>query len=440
LTGLPSVSLSLIRLQVVSVALLASLTVSQNASSDDVGKEGVTGDWGGYRTKLEQAGIDLGFNYTSEVAYNARGGSNDLVRYADQLAFSSEFNLDRLIDVHDAEFKLTITKRNGRNLSNDAQLGTLQEVQEIYGRGQTWRLTQFWYDQKYFSEKLDLKVGRLTMGEDFAAFSCEFQNLTFCGSQPGNIVGNYWHNWPVSQWATRAKITIDTDVSLQVGAYEVNPHALDETDAMLPIFPGGTTGLMVPFELEWKPQVGAAGLPGSYKIGAWYDTSKADDVFDDIHDDPAVLTGLQPRRRHGRYGAYVNFRQQVLRFDAGDAARGLTLFFNASFADRRTSTIDNQVVLGMISTGSFDLRPRDEIGLAVGRTHVNDRVAQGQRLSNDGNPGIVQNAEYAVEFYYGLQATDWLMMRPNLQFVRQPGGTSHNEDVLVVGLKTSMDF
>ena len=40
---------------------------------------------------------------------------------------------------HDARFQITITDRNGSNLSSEADLGTLQQVQEVFGRGQTCR-------------------------------------------------------------------------------------------------------------------------------------------------------------------------------------------------------------------------------------------------------------------------------------------------------------
>ncbi|HVO01495.1 MAG TPA: carbohydrate porin, partial [Candidatus Cybelea sp.] len=424
------------------------LAASASARADDALKQylagsGATGDWGGYRTKLEQAGVNLGVDYISENAYNATGGTKHLVDYDDQWAFTGDFDLDHLLALHDAEFKLAITKRNGRNLSDDAHLGTLQQVQEVFGRGQTWRLTQFWYDQKYFDKFLDWKLGRLTMGEDFAAFDCAFMNLTFCGSQPGNLVGNYWFNWPVSQWATRVKLNFTDQVSFQAGAYQVNPHFLDTTDAVLPIIPAGTTGVMVPIELQWSPKVGPQQLGGSYKLGAWYDNSDANDVFDDKNHDPAVLTGLSPARRHGRYGVYVNFLQQVMRFDGDDATRGLNLFLNVTFADRRTSTLDNQIAVGMTAKGVFDARPADEIGLAVGRTHVNGNVAHGEELVNHagpGNPADVQGAEYAVELYYGLQATNWFVARPNIQYISDPGGTSHNKDVWIIGLKTDLKF
>ena len=183
-------------------------------------------DWGDLRAMLRDLGVDLRIGYVSETATNVQGGPEELWRYTDQWTFLTQFDLQKLLGIDAAIFRVTITDRNGRDLSQDAQLNTLQLVQEVYGRDQTWRWTQFWYDQQYWGGKLDWKVGRLTEGEDFASFSCEFQNLTFCGAQPGNLVGGYWYNWPVSQWGTRLKTLIPGFGYAQIGAFEVNPSYL----------------------------------------------------------------------------------------------------------------------------------------------------------------------------------------------------------------------
>ena len=249
------------------------------------------GDWGGARTRLKERGIDFQFGYTNEIAYNVTGGTHSTVRYADQYAAGVTFDLDRLLRIPSAQFQTTITERTGRNLSDDADLGTLQQVQEVFGRGQTVRLTDFWYQQKFFGGIVDWKVGRMPFGEDFAAFSCDFQNLTFCGAAPGNIVGNYIFNWPISQWATRLKFALKDFGYFQVGVYDINPTYLGVSDQVFPVWFPGSTGAMIPVELAWQPSFGGGTLPGSYKIGGWYDTSIADDVVDDINGNPFVLTG-----------------------------------------------------------------------------------------------------------------------------------------------------
>jgi porin len=154
--------------------------------------QGVLGDWGGARTRLYQRGVDFQLGYTVELAYNARGGDSHLLDHADQFNFGATFDLQKLLGWHGSKVQVTITDRNGDNLSADANLGTLMQVQEIFGRGNVFRWTQLWYEQAFFDDKLDVKLGRMGVGEDFMPFSCYFQNLSFCGSLPGNIVSTWF--------------------------------------------------------------------------------------------------------------------------------------------------------------------------------------------------------------------------------------------------------
>ena len=133
--GSPSFMPSAARSLVIVALVLAAASLSRTAPAQEVGSDTITGDWGGLRARLHDWGIDLLLSYTAEPAYNATGGDRNAVRYTDQWAFGATFDLERLIGFHDASFQVTITDRNGRNLSSDAHLGTLQQVQEVFGRG-----------------------------------------------------------------------------------------------------------------------------------------------------------------------------------------------------------------------------------------------------------------------------------------------------------------
>jgi porin len=400
------------------------------------------GDWGGERTKLQNQGINFQLGYVSEVALNATGGTETEITNTDQWTAGVTLDLNKLFGLSGATFQTTFTQRSGRNLTDDANLGTLQQVQEVFGRGQTTRLTQFWFDQSFDKGLVDWKTGRMPFGDDFASFSCDFMNLTFCGADPGNLVGDYIFNWPISQWATRVKVSLGSTGYVQAGAYDVNPRYLDRDDALLPVFFSGSTGALIPVEFAWTPTFAHGSLPGSYKFGVWYDTSTADDVVDDINGNPIALTGLPPMQHHGRYGGYINFQQQVLRTSPVDPKQGLQVFLNAVFADDRTSTTDRQIAGGLVLTGPFDSRPQDAIGLAAGLTHVNGRVADSEQEQNDAGlgPVPVQGTEYAFELYYTFQVTEGLLLRPNIQYVVNPGGTDDNANALILGLKTSANF
>ena len=396
-------------------------------------------DWNGLRNELRDLGVDIRLGYTSETATNLQGGDHTGVTYDDQLTFNIGLDLQKLFGLEQAKFQMTVTDRNGQNLSSVEDLKTLQQVQEIYGRGQTWLLTQFWYDQKYLDGHVDWKIGRLTEGEDFAAFSCDFMNLTFCGAQPGNLVGNYWYNWPVSQWGTRVKVNITGFGYVQIGAFVVNPNYFSQHYAFDFGNPPGATGALLPFEVGWLHTFGA-GLDGSYKFGAWYNSSRGNDVFENTAGEPLVIDGGKPLVRHGSYGEYINFLQRVS--GSVETGRGVSLFLNATSADRRTADLDKQVTFGLFDTGIFASRPADKLGVAIGGTHVNSRIAAGERLQNalGGDQTAIQGSEYAAEIFYGAVIVPWFELRPNVQYVRHPGGTAQNTDDVIVGLKLAANF
>jgi porin len=116
---------------------------------------------------------------------------------------------------------MTLVQRFGDSLNTEAGIPALQLTNEVFGRGNIFRLTQLYYSQKLFDNQLELKGGRLPVGSDFFFGLCEFINLTFCGGQPGNIQGGYIYNWPVSQWAGVVHYNFAKDFQLSVGVYDI---------------------------------------------------------------------------------------------------------------------------------------------------------------------------------------------------------------------------
>lgn len=393
---------------------------------------GLIGDWQEIRTRLGRRGIGLTARYASESGYNFSGGERKLFRETGQFDVGALLDMEKLAGITGGAMQATVTWRRGYDLTTDAGLNTLQQVQEIYGRGQTVRLTQWWWEQK-IGTRAELKLGRTNPGEDFAAFSCHFMNLSFCGAQPGNLAGDYWYNWPVSQWGARVRVALDDDRYVQGAVYEINPRNLDRT-----FFVGhfhGATGVLIPVETGVS-RGGDDGKVGSYKVGGWIATADGDDVLLDRDRRPIVLTGVAPLRRSGRYGVYFTMQQQLTGTSKdGKSLTGLGVFLNVTQTDRKTSVTDNQVSAGLFYKGLVPALPGDVLGVAVARTNVNGRAARADALV-PGTP--VRDAEYAAEVYYSLHPIDWLELRPNVQWVHQPGGVREAPDVGVVGLKAAL--
>jgi porin len=433
------------------LGLLSCIAVP--ASAADPSSQWGTGDWGGVRSELLEQGVDVIVGYVGEAATNVHGGYNHdrTARYTAQWALGTHLDLQKLLGWDDAEFQLLVTERNGNNLSNerisDPRAPQLSSVQEVWGRGQTWRLTQMWYRQKFFDSALDLKLGRLGVNEDFASFPCDFQSLSFCSAPIGNVAGDVWYSGPVSQWGLRVRYNLDEQWALQVGVYEQNPSNLS-TDNGFKLSGSGTKGALVPVEIVWKPILGKEALPGEYRLGYYHSSASANDVYDDVNGAPQALTGQAPKSRSSKHGAWI-IGQQQLTTHHGDASRGLSVFASLTVHDKATSGIESFQNIGAVYKGPFDARPKDDIGLGVARLKVNDDVTKRQRLLND-STGItdyddplyvpVQHSEYNIELNYGVHVTDWLTVRPNVQYVRNPGGVYEVDNAWVAGLKLQASF
>lgn len=76
-------------------------------------------------------------------------------------------------------------------------------------------------------------------------------------------------------------------------------------------------------------------------------------------------------------------------------------------------------------------------------------MARYARLSNElsgiedyDNPSYlpVRRSEYDAELYYGFAVTPAVTLRPNLQFIKAPGGVEQVDNALVAGLKMLVRF
>jgi len=156
--------------------------------------------------------------------------------------------------------------------------------------------------------------------------------------------------------------------------------------------------------------------------------------------EPLALSGGTALERGARYGGYLQMMQQV----SGNAdGTGTTVFFNVTQADRYTSATDRQIAMGFEHKGMFG-RERDALGFAVGATHANGRLGQYQRQHNMLNPAnsvkVLDGYEYVGELFYNWSPVASIDLRPNLQYIVHPGGTSENPNAFVLGLKTSISF
>src|SRR5258708_19035899 len=100
--------------------------------------------------------------------------------YTDQALFGIDLNFEKMIGREGGSFESYITKRSRDNLGQYTNPAPLQLIQEVYGRGQTWRNTSFWFKQTFCNHLLELKLGLLNMSQEFGGYyAFPFEKLTF---------------------------------------------------------------------------------------------------------------------------------------------------------------------------------------------------------------------------------------------------------------------
>lgn len=390
------------------------------------------GDWGGLRTALEDIGITPSVQYIAMPAANVSGGTSSRTEYAAQLTLGANANLDKIAGIKGGSFQVLFTNRHGNNINATANLQVLQNPQAIWGAGQIWRLSQAFYRQRI--GKVEFKIGRMSTGEEFGHAPCFFESLYFCGIVPGHVAFAYWFNPPVGVWAARVRVE-DKLGYTQFAVYENNQRNL-LTDHGFYLGTKGATGAILPVERGFTTRLG--GDPhrsGLYKIGMWYDTSRTTDLALDAHGGYSALTGQPLAALRGRWGAYVVGRQTVIPARS-DGSGALDVFFSGVLADARTNTIRSIVVGGAMLSGVIPGRPRDQIGLAIGRTRVNDRLTglEELQLAAGTTTRTPQRVEWSSELAYSIAVAPSFSLRPNVQLYHHPGGRSDRADVVVLGV------
>lgn len=391
----------------------------------------LTGDWGGLRHQLDEQGIKFTGDYSGETAYNAHGGQHRSARYSQNIKLGVQLDLGKLYGLHNGDkIQLTVNDRRGNSASEDL-VGNRLPIQENYG-GLYTRLTELSYERTLFTPALNLKLGYMAMGNDLGGLDsgilCNFMNAGFCGHQLNMSGGSGWTNYPNAHLGARVKYDFSPAWQLRVAAFNVDPQSNGNSSRAWHVGPKHTTGTVVPIELVYKH---ASELPGEYKLGYYYDSSNVQRIGSDKH-------------VSGRGGHYLLIDQALWNSQTSEG-RTLHAFGQYSAASKAASPFSRWYGAGLVLYKPFAGRPRDTVALGYGRAVPNPRsrdvLQQAAEASDNAFPNL-DSAEQLLELSYGYQATPWLILRPDVQYIIEPGAFSGEkiDNALILGLQVKATF
>lgn len=393
------------------------------------------GDPLGWRSALTDRGVALHASLAIDWVKVLRGGANT---EGDSWlhVFNANITVDteRLLDFKGGTFFANFQNQHGDAPSLD--VGDWQGTNSNEAEGLT-KLSEIYYQQILLDEKVQLKLGKLDAANDF--------NYTDNGLE-------FLHNgmaWSVTNFA---QPTVDTNAF----GGNVFVYPCDRFYAGLGVYDGASqegklTGKLGPKTLFDEPSdlyfAGEAGLlweellgramPGRLSVGAWGHTGTFD-RFDGGTDS-------------GTSGFYVTFdlilwSENIGDYERGEVAgqgtedqpagteedddQGVGVFAIYGWAEPDVSVVEHHVAFGGAWKGPIPTRDDDTTGIGASLAIFSDE---------DG-AGVDDEFELAIEAFYKVQITPWFSLKPDLQYVINPGGLASQRNAVVATVRAEIAF
>jgi porin len=435
-----------------AVLMVASVTDPGMADSleDWLTGDHATGDWGGIRTTLEDAGVTFEGAYTTDIlgVRNGNAGSGDGWDYAGRVDFGVAFDLDKLAGLPGLSLFASGAWSSGQDLS-ERKVGNVFAVQQIF-TGREIRLSQLYLQQELWDDRLSFKIGRLTTEEDFLA-SDIYTNYVNGGINgvPSNVPGGNFGftTAPFAQWGLVGAVEPIEGLRFAIGVYNADERTIDDrrNGTRFTLDPEDGVFAIGEVSYGWNQAVerddegernpterlpgtydpkdagtesgeskASHGLPGLAKLGIFGESGNREDLKDG-------------RDKDGNAGFYVSLQQMVYR-EEGTQDLGLTPWAVATFLPRES--INGLPVFfgaGLVYKGLIPTREDDNtaVGFFYGK------------LSKDLDPG---GSEKVLEINHTAQLTPWFYVRPDLQLVFDPAGVNSADTAVVFGGEIGITF
>jgi len=400
-------------------------------------QEMLTGDWGGARTALkEKSGIDVTLNYIGETFSVLSGGLNRLTTYEGRLEFSIDTDLAKLVGWNGASTHITVYQiHNGGRDALD-NVGNIADPSNINALPTT-RLFTAWYQQTFYDDRVSLRLGQLAGDDEFivSPTAAGLINGTFGWAAlfaADMLSGG--PAYPVATPGARLAVKATDELTMLAAVFNGNPagagcngnpQACNRYGLNFNMT-GGALGMS---ELQYavNQDKKAAGLPGVYKLGAWYANTDFPDTYSGLLD------------HSGNWGIYGVADQMVWR----GAASSVNLFTRGGFSPADRNLVSYYVDGGIGIKGLLPGRAGDVLTFGAAYIKVSSDAAAIDRNLGD----AVRSAETVLEVSYQAQIAPWWIVQPDVQYIVKPnGGQNPNNPKLsydhafLVGLRTTVKF
>jgi porin len=435
----------------------ADLAIEAQPTSEWTGlwtRQNLLGDMGGLRPWLGKYGVTLGITETSEYLANLRGGLARGGAYDGLTTMGLNVDTQKAFGLPGGTFNISALQLHGRSLSQ-YYLGTLNTASGIEAQDAT-RLWELWYQQAFMDKRVDVKIGQQSIDQEFmvSQYAATFVNTMFgWPGVPSYDMPNGGPAYPLSALGVRVRGQISPSLTALAGVFDGDPLGNNPNNQSGTNFNLRNGALFIgelqysinqPTEGEMdfgKPRVG---LPGTYKIGVWYNNERFNDqLYDNTGLSLAspASTGIA-QQHQGNYSFYAVADQMIWRPNP-DEARSVGVFARVMFAPGDRNLVSASANAGIVMKAPFKGRDNDSIGLGLAYIDVGSHAS----AFDAGSGYVVRSGETVLEATYQYQVTPWWQVQGDVQYTFNPGaGQNPNSptqtmgNTFVVGVRTNITF
>ncbi|MCB9875981.1 MAG: carbohydrate porin [Planctomycetes bacterium] len=370
------------------------------------------GDLAGARSWLEDNGIEFAAGYVGDYAGTWSGNYGRRSALASLTDVNVAFDLEQLLGLPRTLAYIDAYSHVGRDPSRN--IGDFQGLSNIEGPdlkqiAETWIET--WLDE------FRVKVGKVDFNSEFGFVesSGEFVHSTAAVSP---AIVNY-PTYPNPAMSVNVFYTPSDRFYFGAAIYD---------GALADGINTGTQGPATFFssdrsnawflcaEVGYAWSGGGTWGSGRAALGAFHDTGNFA-RFDGGNDD-------------GTSGLWVSVEQRLWRENPTEEDdQGLAAFVTLGFADPQVSACGSSYALGVEWRGPLPGRDYDVFGFGAFLADMSDAAGAG-----------TPENELALELLYKFQLTPAVSLKPELQYITNPGGLSGVDDALVGLLRVEMLF
>jgi porin len=432
-------------------------------------RSNLLGDMFGLRSYLGNYGITLGLTNTAEVFGNVAGGIKRGASGNGLMQFGLGLDTQHAFGWEGGTFNLSALWIYGANFSN-GYLGVLQTNSGILA-SPTVRLWEVWYQQAFAEGRIDVKVGQQSLDQEFMisqGASLFINTMMGWPLLPSSDLYAGGPAYPLSSLGVRLRAQPTGAMTILAGVFQDNPPGgpFNADSQLLGTTRWGgnfnlRTGALFIAEVQYtvnQPAQGEVdtgttqrGLPGTYKLGVWYDTAK---FFDQAIDNQGMSlaspnsTGI-PKTIWGNFSIYAVADQTIWRPDPG-GQQALSIFARPMIAPTDQNLINFSINAGATLKAPLPGRDNDTFGIGFGVGNVSNRVRQLDQATAfyTGAYTPLRGAETFLEVTYQIQLAPWWQLQPDFQYFWMPGGgvpdpinpTRRIGNAAIFGLRTAVTF